>query len=66
MGERPHEAACGHLEPPLMEGGEADHIARRWGWLPLVLRCEPLGVRLVGTGVEQSFVHQGLQILTSD
>lgn len=66
MGEQPHEAACGHPEPSLMEGGEADHVARRRGRLLLVSRCKPLRVHFVGMGAEQSSIHQGLQIFVRD
>jgi hypothetical protein len=30
MQERPHETACWHSEPPLMEGDETQHIPQRW------------------------------------
>jgi hypothetical protein len=58
--ERPHEAACRHPEPPLMEGGEADHVAHKRGRFLLVPRRETLRVCFVGARVKQSPTHQGL------
>jgi hypothetical protein len=37
MQERPHETACWHSEPPLMEGDKAQHVPQRRG------RVSPLG-----------------------
>jgi hypothetical protein len=66
MWECLHEVTRGHPEPPLMEGGEAHHIARGRGQLLLISRREPLGAPLVGAGEEQFCVHQGMQILLGD
>jgi hypothetical protein len=63
--ERPHEATHRHLEPPLVESGEAHHITRRRGRLLLVARCKPLRLWAVGAGAKQPSVHQRLQILVS-
>lgn len=51
--ECPHETIYRPFEPPLVEGDEADHVARRWGQLLLVPRCEPLGVRPEGARAKQ-------------
>jgi hypothetical protein len=63
--ERQHEATCGP-KPSLMEGGEAEHIARRRGQLLLVPDASHSGCAPVGAGVEQPSTHQGLQILVGD
>jgi hypothetical protein len=46
MRERLHEAASGHPKPPLMEGGEANHIDRGRGRLRLVPWYKLLGCAL--------------------
>jgi hypothetical protein len=46
------------LNPPLMEGGEAHRIARRWSWLLLVVWCQPLRLRPMVAGAEQPGIHQ--------
>jgi hypothetical protein len=42
--EHPHEATRRHSKPPLMERGEAHHVARGWRWFVLVARRIPFGL----------------------
>jgi hypothetical protein len=54
MRERPHEAARRHPKPPLMEGGETDHVPRRWSRVGLAPGGHPLRLRPVGERTEQT------------
>jgi hypothetical protein len=64
--ERPHEAARRHTKPPLMEGGETDHVPRRRSRVSLAPGGQPLRLRPVGERTEQTLSNKGLQILHSD
>jgi hypothetical protein len=66
MRERPHEAAHRHPKPPLMKGGEADHVPRWQSRVGLATGGQPLGLRLAGERTEQTLGDEGLQILHSD
>jgi hypothetical protein len=63
MRERPHEAARRHPKPPLMEGGETDHVPRRWSRVGLAPGGHPLRLRPIGERTEQILDNKGLQIL---
>jgi hypothetical protein len=64
--ERPHEATRRHPKPPLMEGGETDHVSRRRSRFGLAPRGQPLRLRPAGERTEQTLGNKGLQILRSD
>jgi hypothetical protein len=64
--ERPHEVAHRHSKPPLMEGGEAHHIARRRSRLLLVAWHNPLWPLPAGARAEQPDVDQCLQVIVGD
>jgi hypothetical protein len=64
--ERPHETACWHSKPPLMEGDETNHIPRRRSRDSLVRRDHPLRLRVTGEGTEQTIGDEGLQIVHCD
>jgi hypothetical protein len=64
--ERPHEAARWHPKPPLMEGGETDHIPRRRSQVGLAPGGHPLRLRPARERMEQTLGNKGLQILHSD
>jgi hypothetical protein len=66
MQERPHETACWHSEPPLMEGDETQHIARRRGRVGPARRDHPLRLRVTREGTEQTIGDKGLQIIHRD
>jgi hypothetical protein len=66
MRERLHEAARRHPKPPLMEGGETDHVSRRWSWFGLAPGGQPLRLQPAGERTEQTLSNKGLQILRSD
>jgi hypothetical protein len=66
MQERPHETACWHSEPPLMEGDEAQHIPRWQGRVSPARRDHPLRLRVIGEGTEQTVGDKGLQIVHRD
>jgi hypothetical protein len=66
MRERPHEAAHRHPKPPLMEGGETDHVPPRRSRVGLAPRGQPLRLRPAGEGTEQTIGNKGLQILHCD
>jgi hypothetical protein len=59
MQERPHETACWHSEPPLMEGDKAQHIPRRRGRVSPAQRDHPLWLRVTGEGMEQTVGDKG-------
>jgi hypothetical protein len=61
--ERPHEAARRHSEPPLMEGGEVNHISRERGRILLVSLRNPLRLWPMEMGAEQPDIHQRLQVV---
>jgi hypothetical protein len=52
MRERRHKADRRHPKPPLVERGEAHHVARRWRRFLFVARREPLELRPMGAGVK--------------
>jgi hypothetical protein len=52
--ERPHEAARRHPKPPLMEGGETDHVPRRRSRVGLAPRGQPLRLRPTEERMEQT------------
>jgi hypothetical protein len=64
--ERPHEETRRHPKPPLMEGGEADHVPRWRSRVGLAPRGQPLRLRPTGERAEQTLGNEGLQILHSD
>jgi hypothetical protein len=64
--ERPHEVARRHPKPPLMEGGETDHVPRRRSRVGLAPGGQPLRLRPDGEGTEQTIGNKGLQILHCD
>jgi hypothetical protein len=64
--ERTHEAARWHSKPPLMEGGETDHIPQRRSQVSLARGGHPLRLRPTREGTEQTIGNKGLQILHSD
>jgi hypothetical protein len=66
MRERPHEAARRHPKPLLMEGGETDHVSRRWSRFGLAPGGQPLRLWPAGERTEQTLDNKGLQILHSD
>jgi hypothetical protein len=66
MRERPHEAARRHPKPPLMKGGETDHVPRRRSRFDLAPGGQPLSLQPVGERTEQTLGNKGLQILHSD
>jgi hypothetical protein len=64
--ERPHEAAHRHPKPPLMEGGETDHVPLRRSRVSLAPGGQPLRLRPAGERTEQTIGNKGLQILHSN
>jgi hypothetical protein len=66
MRERPHEVARRHPKPPLMKGGEADHVPRRRSRVGLAPGGQPLRLRPAGERTEQTLGDEGLQIHHSD
>jgi hypothetical protein len=66
MREHPHEAARRHPKPPLMEGGETDHVPQRCSRVGLVPRSHPLRLQPAGERTEQTIGNKGLQILHSN
>jgi hypothetical protein len=66
MQNRPHETACWHSEPPLMERDETQHIPRRWGRGGSARRSHPLRLRVTGEGTKQAIGNKGLQIVHCD
>ena len=66
MRERPHEAARRHPKPPLMKGGEADHVPRRRSRVGLAPGGQPLRLWPTEERTEQTLSDEGLQILRSD
>jgi hypothetical protein len=66
MQNRPHETACWHSEPPLMERDETQHIPRRRGRTSSTRRDHPLRLRVTGEGTKQAIVNKGLQIVRRD
>jgi hypothetical protein len=66
MQKRPHETACWHSEPPLMEGDETQHIPRRLGRVGPARRDHPLRLRVTGEGTEQTISDKSLQIVHHD
>jgi hypothetical protein len=64
--ERSHEAARQHPKPPLMEGGETDHVPRWRSRVGLAPRGQPLRLQPIGERTEQTLYNKGLQILHSD
>jgi hypothetical protein len=63
MQNRPHETACWHSEPPLMERDETQHIPRRRGRGGSARRSHPLRLRVTGEGTKQAIGNKGLQIV---
>jgi hypothetical protein len=66
MQERPHETACSHSEPLLMEGDETQHIPRRRGRGGPARRDHPLWLRVTREGTEQAIGNKGLKIVHRD
>jgi hypothetical protein len=66
MQNRPHETACWHSEPPLMERDETQHIPRRRGRGGSTRRDHPLRLRVTGEGTKQAIGNKGLQIVRRD
>jgi hypothetical protein len=66
MRERPHEAARRHRKPPLMEGGETDHVSRRRSRFGLAPGGQPLRLWPAGEKTEQTLGNKGLHFLRSD
>jgi hypothetical protein len=66
MQERPHETACWHSEPSLMEGDETQHVPRWRGQADPAQRDHPLRLRVTGEGTEQTISDKGLQIVHCD
>jgi hypothetical protein len=66
MQNRPHETACWHSEPPLMERDETQHIPQRWGRGGSARRSHPLRLRVTGEGTKQAIDNKGLQIVHHD
>jgi hypothetical protein len=66
MQNRPHETACRHSEPPLMERNETQHIPRRWGRGGSARRSHPLRLWVTREGTEQAIGNKGLQIVHRD
>jgi hypothetical protein len=64
--ERPHEVARRHPKPPLLEGGETDHVPRRRSRVDLAPGGQPLRLRPARERTEQTLGNKGLQILHSD
>jgi hypothetical protein len=62
----PHETACWHSEPPLMEGDETQHIPRWRGRGGSARRDHPLRLRVTGEGTKQAIGNKGLQIVRRD
>jgi hypothetical protein len=66
MQNHPHETACWHSEPPLMERDETQHIPRRRGRGGSAWRDHPLRLRVTGEGTKQAISNKGLQIVHRD
>jgi hypothetical protein len=66
MQNRPHETACWHSEPLLMERNETQHIPRRRGRGGSAQRDHPLQLRVTGEGTKQAIGNKGLQIVHHD
>jgi hypothetical protein len=52
MHQSPLEAVFWNSKTPFMERGEALNVAREWIWHLLVVRRDPLGLRIGGTRAE--------------
>jgi hypothetical protein len=66
MQERPHETACWHSEPSLMEGDETQHIPRWRGRGSPARMDHPLRLRVTREGTEQAIGDKGLQVIHRD
>jgi hypothetical protein len=66
MQNRPHETACQHSEPPLVERDETQHIPRRRGRGGSAQRDHPLRLRVTGEGTKQAIGNKGLQVIHCD
>jgi hypothetical protein len=66
MQNRPHETACRHSEPPLMERDVTQHVPRRQGRGGSARRDHPLRLRVTEEGTKQAIGNKGLQVVRRD